>query len=71
MRNLENMSTGTTMENGRSFFSTFRLFTFSILLAATAASAALDSATLDGNTRTLYGGTVYTVAGNVTIAGAS
>ncbi|MBR4253056.1 MAG: hypothetical protein IKQ15_12300, partial [Kiritimatiellae bacterium] len=41
------------------------------MLAATAAGAALDSATLDGNTRTLYGGTVYTVAGNVTIAGAS
>ena len=40
------------------------LATFLTLMAATA-NAAMDTGTIDDNTRTLNGGTIYTVSGNV------
>ena len=71
MNNLQNMSEGKTMKSTRKFFSTFQLFNLSTLLAAVAASAAMDTGTINKDTTTLYGGTVYTVSGNVPIKGAA
>ena len=76
MNDLQNMSEVKTMKSTRKFFSTFQLFNFSTaaLFAAAlcaTASAAMDTGTIDKDTTTLYGGTVYTVSGNVPIKGAA
>ncbi|MBQ9345098.1 MAG: hypothetical protein IJT88_07795, partial [Kiritimatiellae bacterium] len=69
MNNLQNMKVK-TMKSTEKLFSTFQLFTFSTLFAA-AAMAAMDTGTINKDTTTLYGGTVYTVDGNVPIKGAA
>ena len=59
----------------KSNFSTFQLFNFStrasaavtLALCAATTAMAMDSGTITDGTRTLNGGTVYTVSGNVTI----